>query len=193
MGLPVNGQGSGSDDLTTENVQASELRYRRLFEAARDGILILNVDTGRIDDVNPYLSNLLGFPREDILGRTVGELSPFKDIESNLLMLDRLQKEGYVRYDDLPLETRDGRHVDVEFVCNVYQEGAGQVIQCNIRDATEHKAEREIMARLNAQLEERVAERTQLLQNANKDLEAFSYSVSHDLRAPLRHIVGCLC
>ena len=56
-------------------------------------------------------------------GKTVGELSPFKDIESNQVMLERLQKDGYVRYEDLPLETRDGRHIAVEFVSNVYQAG----------------------------------------------------------------------
>lgn len=82
--------------------------YRRLFEAAKDGILILDVDTGRITDVNPFLFNLLGFSASDMVGETVGELSPFRDIESNKIMLERLQNDGYVRYEDLPLETRDG-------------------------------------------------------------------------------------
>src|ERR1700686_437734 len=97
-------------------IRASELGYRRLFEAAKDGILILDVDTGRINDVNPFLYTLLGFSRNEMLGKTVGELSPFKDIESNKIMLERLQKDGYVRYENLPLETRDGRHIAVEFV-----------------------------------------------------------------------------
>src|SRR5580692_2153548 len=104
-------------------LRASELSYRRLFEAAKDGILILDVDTGRITDVNPFLFHLLGFSRLEMLGKTVGELSPFKDIESNKVMLGRLQKEGYVRYEDLPMETRDGRKIAVEFVCNVYEAG----------------------------------------------------------------------
>jgi PAS domain S-box-containing protein len=100
-------------------IKASELSYRRLFEAAKDGILILDVDSGRITDANPFLFKLLGFSRSEMVGKTVGELSPFKDIESNKVMLERLQKDGYVRYDDLPLETRDGRRIAVEFVCNV--------------------------------------------------------------------------
>lgn len=126
-------------ETQNEELRASELRYRRLFEAARDGILILDADTGRINDVNPYLVELLGFSHGEMVGRTVGELSPFKDIESNELMLEQLQRNGYVRYEDLPLKTCDGRQVAVEFVCNVYQAGDSKVIQCNIRDISERK------------------------------------------------------
>src|SRR6202043_4178753 len=88
-----------------QTLRASEVSYRRLFEAARDGILILDVETGRISDVNPFLVELLGFSHGEMIGKTVGELSPFKDIEPNKAMLERLQERGYVRYEDLPLET----------------------------------------------------------------------------------------
>ena len=122
-----------------ESLCASELSYRRLFEAAKDGILILDVDTGRVTDVNPFLLELLGFSRSELVGKTVAELSPFKDIESNQAMLEKLQDHGYVRYENLPLEARDGRKAAVEFVCNVYQVGDKNVIQCNVRDITERK------------------------------------------------------
>ncbi|HTI69911.1 MAG TPA: PAS domain S-box protein [Candidatus Limnocylindria bacterium] len=128
-------------------LQASELSYRRLFEAAKDGILILDVEQGRIDDVNPFLMSLLGFSREEMVGKTVGELSPFKDLVANRAMFEKLQQHGYVRYEDLPMETRDGRSIAVEFVCNIYQAGVKQVIQCNVRDITERKdAEKSLWA-----------------------------------------------
>jgi len=128
-----------NETLTQKALRTSELSYRRLFEAAQDGILILDADTGCITDANPFLSRLLGFSFREMIGKTVGELSPFKDLVSNQAMLSRLQKHGYVRYDDLPLETKDGRKIAVEFVCNVYQAGDKKVIQCNIRDITKRK------------------------------------------------------
>ncbi len=140
MGDGQPNESRGDSGMRTEQaLRASELRYRRLFEAAQDGILILDAGTGRVTDVNPFLTALLGFSHGEMVGKTVGELSPFKDLASNRDMLERLQQEGYMRYENLPLETRDGRKIAVEFVSNVYQAGDDKVIQCNIRDVTERK------------------------------------------------------
>jgi PAS domain S-box-containing protein len=171
--------------LNKDALRSSEIRYRRLFEAARDGILILNIKNGRITDVNPYLVELLGFSKSEMVGKTVGELSPFKDIEPNQVMLDRLKRDGYVRYENLPLKNSDNQHVAVEFVCNVYQEDTAQVIQCNIRDITKRKHAEDQKQQFSLELEKRVLERT-------AELEAFSGAVSHDLREPLRHLAGYL-
>jgi len=180
-------QAEAQTELVT---QASELSYKRLFEASQDGILILDIDTGCINEVNPFLFKLLGLSRSEMVGKTVDELAPFKLIESNPRMLGQLHLNGTVYYDDLRLETRDGRRIIVEFVSNVYEAGDKQLIQCNIRDITKRRQAENEVRRLNAGLERRVEERTAELGAANKELEAFSYSVSHDLRAPLRTIDG---
>ncbi len=126
---------------------ASELRYRRLFEAAQDGILILNAQTGLIEDVNPYLLKLLGYSREEFVKRKLWEVGAFKDIEASKDAFEALQQNEYVRYEHLPLKAKDGRLIQVEFVSNVYWVGSKRVVQCDIRDVTEH---RRIVAALQA-------------------------------------------
>ena len=126
-------------------VQSSETRCRRLFEAAQDGILILDADTGQIMDVNPFLVNMLGYSHDEFVGKALWEISPLKDVAPNREAFLKLQKEGYIHYEHLPLETKDGRPIDVEFVSNVYPVNGASVIQCNIRDITERKRAEDLL------------------------------------------------
>jgi PAS domain S-box-containing protein len=117
----------------------SELRYRRLFETAQDGILILNYPMGEVIDVNPFLLKMLGYTKSEVSGRKLWELGFIRDKTASRQAFQTLQDKGYVRYEDLPLETKGGQSMDVEFVSNVYRIDGEQVIQCNIRDITARK------------------------------------------------------
>ncbi len=118
---------------------ASELRYRRLFETAQDGILILNAETGQIADVNPFLVDMLGYSKEEFLGKRLWDIGAFVDAERSRRAYEELQKNDYIRYEDLPLETKTGQRVEVEFVSSAYLVNGERVIQCNIRDISERK------------------------------------------------------
>jgi PAS domain S-box-containing protein len=138
-------------------LHASELRYRRVFEAAKDGIFILEADTAEIVDVNPFLCDLLSLSREEVLGRKLWEVGPFKDVVASKVNFRQLQLEEYIRYEDLPLKTAKGLKIAVEFVSNVYRVNGGKVIQCNVRDITERKQAAETHAVL-ARAAEQAAE-----------------------------------
>lgn len=137
-----------------EALQDSEKRYRRLFEAAKDGILILDADTGKVDDVNPFLVQLLGYGYDELCGKYIWEIGVFKDIAASRDAFKTLQDHEYIRYDDLPLETRTGQTIAVEFVSNVYLVDHHKVIQCNIRDITEHKRAKDEQCKAMAKAEE---------------------------------------
>jgi PAS domain S-box-containing protein len=122
-----------------EVLAASETRYRRLFESAKDGILIIDADSGRIIDVNPYLMDLLEYSHAELLGKEFWQIGAFKDIAASREAFTVLQEEQYIRYEDLPLATKTGEIVEVEFVSNVYEVDHLRVIQCNIRNITERK------------------------------------------------------
>lgn len=122
---------------TENDLRESEIRYRRLFEAAQDGILILDARTGAITDVNPFMVNMLGYSREEFIQKKLWEVGAFKDIEASKDAFQALQKNEYIRYQDLPLKAKDGQLIQVEIVSNVYWAGGTKVIQCNIRDITE--------------------------------------------------------
>jgi PAS domain S-box-containing protein len=129
-----------ADDLAFRvAIRQSEIRYRRLFEAAHDGVLILDSVSRKITDANPFMSHLLGYRHEELLGKELWEIGLLKDEQASQAAFRQLQKDGQVRYEDLPLESKSGGKREVEVVANRYDEDGKQVIQCNVRDITERK------------------------------------------------------
>lgn len=122
-----------------QDLKESELRYRRLFETAKDGILILDAETGKIIDANPYILEILGYPIEYFLGKHLWELGFIKDKSIAERAFSELSTKSYVRYEDIPLEKKDGQRMDVEFISNSYLVGDTRIIQCNIRNITGRK------------------------------------------------------
>jgi diguanylate cyclase (GGDEF)-like protein/PAS domain S-box-containing protein len=156
-------------------LEESEARYRRLFETAKDGILILDGDTGRITDANPYLQDMLGYSKAELVGKALWEIGPVKNITASQEAMRQLQYKEYIRFEDLPLETKGGDHKQVEFISNVYQVNGWRVIQCNIRDITARKHAEAQVQTANDELltlvdELRLRDREMQLHNRMNDL-----------------------
>ena len=135
-----------------EKVKKSEIQFRRLFETAQDGILILNGKTSEIVDANPLVITMLGYPIEDLVGKHLWDLEAIRDKARAENAFTELNAKDYVRYNGVLLETKDGRNLDVDFVINVYLVGEEKIIQCNIRDVTEKKRAEDALFLANKKL-----------------------------------------
>jgi PAS domain S-box-containing protein len=145
-----------TEHAEARNVQTlleSGISYRRLFETAQDGILILDAESGQVVDANPFMKALLGYSQEEFLGRKLWDIGPFKGKAASKVAFAALQLEDRLAYEGLPLETKDGRRVEVEFISNAYLEGKTRLIQCNIRDTTERRQAEKTAMRLAAIVE----------------------------------------
>lgn len=179
-------------DDSMDALQVSELRYRRLFETAQDGILILDADTGRIVDANPFMVAMLGYSHADFLGKELWEIGLFKDIEDARAAFVELKAVGYIRYNDLPLKTSTGRHIAVEFVSNRYQVGESSVIQCNIRETTVRKQTEDSLReseRLNRNLVEHLPHRI-IVKDRNSTTLFCNSNYARDVGLPVGEIIG---
>ena len=133
--------------LAEKDLRASEVRYRRLFESAEDGILILDKTTGRISDANPYMVQMLGYSHDELVGKELWQIGLLRDESESQAMIRQLQERSSFRYEHLPLETIAGQRVEVEVVANVYLEDHQPMIQCNIRDITERRQAERALAK----------------------------------------------
>ncbi len=164
-----------------EKLHASEAMYRRLFETAKDGVLILDANNGRILEANPFMTELSGYSTDEFIGKELWEIGLFRDQPANEAAFRDLQHNGYVRYDHLPLKSKNGQPAEVEFVSNVYQWDHRQVAQCNIRDIS-------VRSRLEKQTQKQAAE----LSDLHRRKDEFLAMLSHELRSPLAPIANAV-
>ncbi len=163
--------------LAEEALQISEVRYRRLFEASKDGILILDKSTGRILDANPLMSELLGYTYDEFAGRELWEIGLFKDKLANDAALGDLKANGYLRCEHCPMGATHGARAELEIVANEYLQDHHAVIQCNVRDITER-----------TNLERKTREQAEALADLHRRKDEFLAMLSHELRNPLAPI-----
>ncbi len=159
----------------------SEKRYRRLFEAAQDGILILDADTGAVVDVNPFLVKMLGFTYVQLLGKTIWELEFMEDFIDNKEKFEELKEKGYVRNEDIPLKTAYGKRLEVEFVSNMYEVDHSKVIQCNIRDITDRKT---------TEAENIILRDKSEISNRLTVVGEMAAGIAHEINNPLTGVIG---
>lgn len=188
-----NSNDENADLQLNEKLKESELRYRRLFESAKDGILILDFETGKIIDANPFIVNMIDLPLDEVLGKKLWEIGLFSNKEESELAFNELTTSGYIRFDDMPIVKRNGKIKEVEFISNVYPTGNSKLIQCNIRDITE-RVEADFL--LNESIYQIKIMNNDLIQAKKKAEEsdklktAFLANMSHEIRTPMSSIIG---
>jgi PAS domain S-box-containing protein len=180
---------SERSDASSGELRESEERYRAVVEQAAEGIFLVDADTRRVLEANAAYQNLLGYTSEEILRLTLYDLVPYPRKSMDCYVERVLERRSYVS-GERRHRRKDGSLVDVEVSANLISYGGREALCIVVRDTTERKRAEEELQRLNEQLEHRVRQRTAQLEATNRELEAFSYSISHDLAAPLRSTDG---
>ncbi|MEO8130463.1 MAG: CheR family methyltransferase, partial [Bryobacteraceae bacterium] len=161
-----------SIDDVTERKEAAEIEYRRLFESAKDGILVIDGSSGQVTDVNPYFLELTRYRRTDLVGKAFWSIQPFQKSEEGRRLVAETMEREITRFDSVHLQAADGRRLIVEIIANRYRVKEHTLIQANIRDVTQRR-----------QVEED-------LHRSNLDLQQFAFAASHDLQEPLRTVIN---
>jgi two-component system CheB/CheR fusion protein len=156
----------------TERKEKAEIQYRRLFESARDAILIVDASSGEVVDMNPYFNELTRYQRGQVVGKRFWDLDVFHKSEEAARLIPETRRERNARYDSVRVRARDGAELILEIISNPYRVRDSEFIQVNIRDVTERR-----------RMEER-------LRRSNLDLQQFAFAASHDLQEPLRTVTS---
>ncbi len=127
--------------------EKSEDRYRKLFESAQDGMLIMDAESGEVKAANPCIQDLTGYSEEDLIGRKLWRIGAFRNVVEDKERFEELVGEGFIRYEGLLLEKKDGEEVPVDFVGNTYQAGGEKIVQCNFRNVSEREKREEELRR----------------------------------------------